>query len=80
MEYCSSCTHHFANPAKNRNAATVWPELDLGRIKMTGFWPEPTSHTALVASCTVKLVNPKNMGYQLELVPIQNMGHVDKFQ
>jgi hypothetical protein len=28
--------HHFANPAKNRNPATFWPEPDLGRISKNG--------------------------------------------
>ena len=27
---------HFANPAKNRNPATFWPELNLGRICKNG--------------------------------------------
>jgi len=31
-EHCNIWMHHFANPEKNQNPATFWPETDLGWI------------------------------------------------
>ena len=52
-EHCNcncNCNNYFANKVKNRNPATFWPQLDLGRfVKMARFRPElePKSGTSL---------------------------------
>jgi len=65
MEQCNICVRHFANPAKIRNLATFWPELDLGQICKNGrfstgaeIWYSPRMFRHMYVSFSVKLLLP----------------------